>query len=122
MFGKNGVRMEAQTLGLQIGSVCCALKLKDEGVYSRLKRLYRDFFTERAGRVDGVEAYLRFVSQIIVPAYIGKKDRRAVYSLMADFSREITQTIPVYELEFSLDADRLWKVIGDLEELLGRVG
>ena len=66
--------------------------------------------------VDKVEAYLRFLRQIIVPAYIGQKDRRAVYSLMADFSSEITRSIPFYELAFSLDADRLWKVIGDLEE------
>jgi hypothetical protein len=66
-------------------------------------------------RVDRVEAYLRFIRQIIIPAYIGQKDRRGVYSLMADFSNEITQNIPVYELEFSLDPARLWKVIGDLE-------
>lgn len=33
------------TLALQIGSVCCALKCGDEKVYRRLKRLYHSFLT-----------------------------------------------------------------------------
>jgi len=66
--------------------------------------------------LDRVDAYLRFLRQIITPAYIGQKDKRAVYSLMADFGNEITRMIPIYELEFNLDAESLWKAVGELEE------
>lgn len=69
-------------------------------------------------RLDRVEAYLRFMRQIITPAYIGQRDRRAVLSLMAGFSNEVTRTTPVYELEFSLDAESLWRVVGELEGVL----
>jgi hypothetical protein len=68
--------------------------------------------------LKSAEAYLRFIRQIITPAYIGQRDRRAVYSLMADFSAEVTRTAPIYELEFSLDGESLWRAIGELEETL----
>jgi hypothetical protein len=64
------------------------------------------------------EAYLRFMRQIITPAYIGQKDRRAVYTLMADFSDEVTRTVPVFELEFALDSKSLWQVVEQLEQSL----
>ncbi len=70
--------------------------------------------------VDKVESYLRFMRQIISPAFTDKKNRRAVYSMMADFSAEITAAIPVYELEFNLDAESLWRITGELEEVSGR--
>jgi hypothetical protein len=66
-------------------------------------------------RLDRVQAYLRFMHQIITPVYIGQRDKRAVLSLMAGFSDEVTRTIPIYELEFSLDAESLWRVVGELE-------
>jgi hypothetical protein len=71
--------------------------------------------TTSVRRLDNVDAYLRFIRQILSPAYIGQKDRRTIYSLMADFSSEITQSIPFYELEFSLNADHLWNAIEELE-------
>jgi hypothetical protein len=68
--------------------------------------------------IEKTEAYLRFIRQIISPAYIGQKDRREVYSLMADFSNEVTGAVPMYELEFSLDKKALWKTIEKFEEQL----
>lgn len=68
------------------------------------------------------EAYLRFMRQIVAPAYIGQKDKRAVYFVMAEFADEITKVVPFYELEFTLDKKALWRTIGELEETLGKGG
>ncbi len=76
--------------------------------------------TTRVRALERSEGYLRFMRQIVAPAYIGQRDRRAVYSLMAEFSDEITRTIPVYELEFNLDGEALWRTVGELEGELGR--
>ncbi len=66
--------------------------------------------------VDRTEAYLRFIRQIITPACIGQKDKRAILSLMSEFSDEVTKAVPVYELEFNLDEKSLWQVVGELEK------
>jgi hypothetical protein len=60
------------------------------------------------------------IRQVINPAYIGQRSGRDVYSLMADFSAEVVENIPVYELEFTLDETALWETIDDLEERLRR--
>jgi hypothetical protein len=70
----------------------------------------------RAHRVDRSEAYLKFMRQIITPAYIGQKDKRAVISQMSEFSDEVTRAVPVYELEFSLDRKSFWQTVRDLEK------
>jgi hypothetical protein len=70
--------------------------------------------------LDRAEGYLRFIRQIIAPAYIGQRGGRAIYSLMADFSDEVTRAIPVYELECSLDGESLWQAVGELEKELER--
>jgi hypothetical protein len=66
--------------------------------------------------VDRTRAYLTFMRQIITPAYIGQKDRREVYSLMADFSSNVTNAVPMFELEFNMDNQSLWQTIAKLEE------
>jgi hypothetical protein len=68
--------------------------------------------------IPKTEAYLRFMRQIITPAYIGQSNKRAVYSLIADFSNEVTQNVPVYEFEFSLNGESLWQEIEKLEGTL----
>jgi len=72
----------------------------------------------RIRSINRTEAYLRFIRQIITPSYIGLIDKRSVLSLMADFTDEVTGTIPIYELEFSLDRESLWWEIGKLERAL----
>lgn len=47
MKSKQGMPSSDHTLGIQIGSVCCALRCQDAEVYNRLQRLYRDFLTEQ---------------------------------------------------------------------------
>ena len=69
-------------------------------------------------RTDRMEAYLRFMRQIVIPAYIGQRGRRAIYSLMAEFSDEVTSVTPVCELGFTLDKESLWEVVGELENSL----
>jgi hypothetical protein len=67
------------------------------------------------------DAYLRFLRQIITPIYIGEAEMRNVLPLMAEFSDVVTAAVPVYELEFTLDGELLWQVVGELEkELIGR--
>ena len=70
--------------------------------------------------LDRIEAYLRFIRQIICPAYIGQSAGRAVYTLMAEFSDEVTAAVPFYELEFTLDRDMLWETVAELEKSLGK--
>jgi hypothetical protein len=69
----------------------------------------------QARRLEKVDAYLRFMRQIISPAYIGQRDKRAIYHLMADFSAEVTGAVPFFELEFALDAEALWREVGEIE-------
>jgi hypothetical protein len=68
-----------------------------------------------ARRLDRSEAYLKFMRQIITPAYIGQKNKRAVLSLMSEFSDEVTRAVPFYELEFNLDEKLLWQTVGELD-------
>jgi hypothetical protein len=69
-------------------------------------------------RIDKTDAYLRFMRQVITPDYTGREEKRAALSLMANFSHEVTATIPIYELEFSLDGESLWRTVAELEKEL----
>ena len=68
-------------------------------------------------RLDRLEAYLRFMYQIINPAYFRQTDRRTILSLIAEFSDEVTKVTPFYELEFTPDRNLLWEVEAKLTEL-----
>jgi hypothetical protein len=70
--------------------------------------------------LERTEAFLRFMRQVITPAYIGQKDKRAVYGLIADFSATVTSLIPFFELEFKLDRQSLWRAIEETEIMLGK--
>ena len=70
--------------------------------------------------LNKADAYLRLMRQVITPAYIGQKGVRDVYSLMADFSSEVAEAIPIYELEFNLDEKALWQIVTEIEETLER--
>ena len=68
--------------------------------------------------VSRMEAYQRFLLQVISPAHFGVYDRQALLSLIAEFSDEVTATTPFYELEFTLEREPLWEAVGRLEESL----
>jgi hypothetical protein len=70
-------------------------------------------------RLDRTEAYLRFMYQIISPAYFRQPDKRAIFSLIAEFTDEVTKVIPFYELEFTRDKNLLWEVETRIAELNG---
>jgi ABC-type sugar transport system ATPase subunit len=72
----------------------------------------------RARLLDKTEAYVRFLRQIISPACIAQKNKKVIYSIMADFSVQVTAGVPVYELEFTLDGDSLWRTVEDVEKYL----
>jgi hypothetical protein len=72
----------------------------------------------RVRPLNRVEAYLRFIRQVISPAFLGQTDRQALFSLMADFADEVTGTVPFYELEFSLDETRFRNVLEAVENSL----
>jgi len=65
--------------------------------------------------LERIDAYLRFLRQIITPSHIGQTNFRSALSLMADFANEVTGSMPVYELEFNMERDPLWRVIGEFE-------
>ena len=68
-------------------------------------------------RLDRMEAYLRFMYQVISPAHFRETDRRAIFSLIAEFTDEVTEVTPFYELEFTPDRNLLWEVEAKLTEL-----
>jgi hypothetical protein len=70
--------------------------------------------------LNRTEAYLRFMRQIISPACIGQKDKKTIFSMMADFSDQVTAAIPVYELEFTMDRISLWQTVAELEGVLAK--
>jgi len=65
--------------------------------------------------LDKADAYLRFMRQIIGPSCVGNYNKKIAYSIMADFSSEVVQAVPVYELEFNRDSDALWQITDELE-------
>jgi hypothetical protein len=69
--------------------------------------------------LDKAEAYLRFIRQIIAPSCVGNYDKKTAYSIMADFSSEVVQAVPVYEFEFNQDSDALWQITNELEGMPG---
>jgi hypothetical protein len=69
--------------------------------------------------INRTEACTRLMRQIITPAYIGQSSKRAVLSLIADFSSELSGAVPVYELEFTLDGESLWQVVDGVEGMTG---
>jgi hypothetical protein len=72
----------------------------------------------QANILSKTEVYTKLLRQVISPACIGQKDKKSIFSIMADFSAEISQAIPAYELEFQLDGEALWRVVGDIEKKL----
>ena len=68
-------------------------------------------------RLGRKEACLRFMYQIINPAHFRQTDKRAIFSLIAEFADEVTRVTPFYELEFTLDRNLLWEVEAKLTEL-----
>ncbi|MBN1191427.1 MAG: hypothetical protein JXA46_16850 [Dehalococcoidales bacterium] len=67
-------------------------------------------------KLDQSYTYLKLIRQIYSPAYIGQRNERSLYAAMADFSARVIERLPVYELEFNLDAGSLWKTIDNLEQ------
>ena len=72
----------------------------------------------KARRMSQVEAYLCFIRQVISPEYIGLTERQSLFTQIADFANEVTSSVPFYELEFSLDKERLWQVLEDIEKVM----
>jgi hypothetical protein len=70
--------------------------------------------------IEKTKAYLTFMRQVITPAYIGQTDKRALLALIAGFSAEITRTIPVYELEFTLNGESLWQAVSEVEKTMDK--
>ncbi len=72
----------------------------------------------RAQRISNTEAYIRFLRQVISPACIGQKDKKTIYTIMSDFSAQVAGAVPMYELEFNLDGEKLWRTVGEIEKEL----
>ncbi|OGO22526.1 MAG: hypothetical protein A2144_02205 [Chloroflexi bacterium RBG_16_50_9] len=71
-------------------------------------------------RLSQMEAYLRFIRQVISPIYLGPTNKQELFSLIAEFSDEVTGMIPFYELEFTLDKHQLWQAVSEVEKSLDK--
>lgn len=69
-------------------------------------------------RLNRLEAYTRFIRQVIWPAGLEHEEQHRLLSLTTDFGDEITRNTALYELEFNLDRQLLWKVVDELEKSL----
>jgi hypothetical protein len=71
-------------------------------------------------RLHQMEAYLRIMCQVIAPRHFNTAhdDVAAMLLQNTEFSEILTEKVPFYELEFTLDKDVLWNVIAELEESL----
>jgi hypothetical protein len=67
-------------------------------------------------RLAGMEAYLRFLRQIMSPAGFKDPDTRTIVSIMDSFAGAVTRTTPFFELEFTRDRNLLWDVEAGLKE------
>ncbi len=63
-------------------------------------------------RIGRMEAYLRFLRQVISPRHFQETGTREIISIMEEFADKITRITPFYELEFTMDKNLLW----DIEE------
>jgi len=68
-------------------------------------------------RLGRMEAYLRFLYQIITPMYFKEPITRAIVSLTEEFADEVTRATPFFELEFTMDKNLLWEVESKVNEL-----
>jgi hypothetical protein len=71
-------------------------------------------------RLEKTEDYMRLMRQIISPAYIGQMNKRAIITLIADFSLEIISYVPVFELECNLEKELLWKTVAEAEKMTNK--
>jgi hypothetical protein len=69
--------------------------------------------------LDRVEAYRRFLRQVILPRNLVKPDdNTTMLTDIAKFSDLMTKAVPFYELEFTLEKEPLWRAVGEIEESL----
>jgi hypothetical protein len=71
-------------------------------------------------RLSRLEAYLRFMRQVIAPRGFDSEhnDNRTMLLQATRFSDWVTKTVPGYELQFTLDREQLWGVVAELEKSL----
>jgi hypothetical protein len=68
-------------------------------------------------RLGRMEAYLRFMYQVITPMYFKENGTRAAICLVEEFAGEVTRATPFFELEFTRDKNLLWEVESKITEL-----
>ena len=69
-------------------------------------------------KLERTESFLRFMRQVVTPAYIGQRSKREIHSLIAEFSDIVTGTTPFYELEFTLNKEAFWQAVEEVERKL----
>jgi hypothetical protein len=71
-----------------------------------------------ARRMDRTEAVKRLLHQVSGYQYLGHNDIKSILSSKMGFSVEITQHIPCFELEFTLDGEILSDKLNKLKDIL----
>ena len=71
--------------------------------------------------LDRVEAYLRFMRQVIAPRHITEPDDiNKMLTATTGFADTLTKAIPCYELAFTLEKEPLWQAVAETEASLGK--
>ena len=96
-----------------IGGVTQRLNVKSPLAFIILLKQSRETSFRRLSRL---EAYTSFMRQVIAPRNLEQSNWSSMLLQVSQFSDSITRSVPFYELQFSLDRERLWEVIGELEE------
>jgi hypothetical protein len=69
-------------------------------------------------RLNRTEAYKRVIRQVVNPAYFGETDRQSVFSAISEFGDEVTRHCPFFELEFSLEDEKLGVILDGMEDII----
>ena len=69
-------------------------------------------------KLDPAEAYVKLVRQVDNPAYIGQTSKREIYQVIADFSGNIVEHLPMYEIAVSADAGDGRDIIQGIENIV----
>ncbi len=69
-------------------------------------------------RLEAAEACVRLIRQIPNPAYIGQNSKREIYGIMADFSTDIAEHIPVREIVFTPDQDGWLNISNNIDNIV----
>ncbi len=69
-------------------------------------------------KLEAAEACIKLIRQITNPAYIGQTSKREIYTVMADFSADVAERLPMYEIECAADQQGWNEIITTIDSIV----